>query len=257
MSDNTYANGWFRTASYSDGVIQIWEAPIKPQFRANMWLVQGRDRNLLVDSGFGLVSLTEHIPALCGNTTLAVATHSHCDHIGGHYEFSHSEIHRAEGGILRHPTRDNTVANGYVTDAMFEHQPPAGFNAEAFTTRGQEPSRLLSDGDTVDLGDRDFEVIHIPGHSPGSIALFERQTGILFSGDVVHNGESGIGRFILYHSDLNDWLVSAERLRRLPVKTVHAGHFDSFGGDRFIEILDEYLRRRRTPGFQLQLNTYE
>jgi glyoxylase-like metal-dependent hydrolase (beta-lactamase superfamily II) len=256
MSDPTYANGWFRSRSYADGVTLLWESQIKPQFRANIWLVRGRDRNLLVDSGFGVVSLVEHIPALDANTTLAVATHSHCDHIGSHHEFAHCEIHLAEAAILRHPTLENTAALGYVSDAMFEHGAPAGFDADAFSIRSCEPSRLLFDGDIIDLGDRSFEVLHIPGHSPGSIGLFEAETGILFSGDVVHNGSSGIGRYILYHSDLDDWLASVERLRRIPVRTVHAGHFDSFGGDRYIEILDEYLERRRTPGFPLQLNTY-
>jgi len=256
MCGNSYANGWFRTKSLAHGVTQIWEAQIKPQFGANIWLVHGRDCNLLVDSGFGLVSLVAHIPALSERASVVVATHSHCDHIGGHYEFSNCAIHHSEAEILRHPTRDNTAASGYVTETMFVDQPPAGFNSKAFTIRAQDPQRLLRDGDTIDLGDRAFEVIHVPGHSPGSIGLFEHETGILFSGDVVHNGEFGIGRFIFYHSDLTDWISSVERLRHLPVKTVHAGHFDSFGGSRYIEILDKYLDRRRTPGFQLQLNTY-
>ena len=83
--------------------------------------------------------------------------------------------------------------------------------------------------------------------------MFEQATGILFSGDVVHSGGNGIGRFHLYHSNLDDWLTSVERLRRLPVATVHAGHFASFGRERYLAILGEYLARRRMPEFPLIL----
>jgi len=43
----------------------------------------------------------------------------------------------------------------------------------------------VRDGDIIDLGDRAFEVLHLPGHSPGSIALFEAATKTLFSGDAI------------------------------------------------------------------------
>jgi hypothetical protein len=52
---------------------------------------------------------------------------------------------------------------------------------------------------------------------------------------------------------MDDWLTSVERLRKLPVTTVHAGHFDSFGRERYMAILDEYLARRRMPDFPLIL----
>lgn len=52
-----FADGWFEAWPTADRVTEIREAKIKPNFRANMWFVEGRDLNLLVDSGFGLVSL--------------------------------------------------------------------------------------------------------------------------------------------------------------------------------------------------------
>jgi glyoxylase-like metal-dependent hydrolase (beta-lactamase superfamily II) len=244
---------WFATEHLPDGVTRIWEHRIKPDFGANMWLVEGRDHKLLIDGGFGFVSLREHVPELAGKPVIAVASHSHCDHIGSLHEFADCRIHAAEADILRNPTIENTVAKGYMTNAMFGGEPPKSFDPDGISFQSVEPARLLSDGDSVDLGDRVFEVVHLPGHSPGSIGLFERATGILFSGDVVHNGSNGIGRFHLYHSNMDDWLRSVERLRKLPVTTVHAGHFDSFGGERYMAILDEYLARRRMPDFPLIL----
>jgi len=244
--------GWFASERLSAGVTRIWEHQIKPEYGANMWLVKGRERDLLVDSGLGLASLRENIPELTEKPVIAVATHSHCDHIGGLHEFADCRIHEAEANIVRNPTIENTVAKGYMTNAMFDGAPPKFFNPDEITFKSANPV-LLGDEAVIDLGDRAFEVLHIPGHSPGSIGLFEHATGIFFSGDVVHNGGYGIGRFHLYHSDLDDWLTSVERLRKLPVSTVHAGHFGSFGRARYLEILDEYLARRQTPGFPLIL----
>ena len=106
-------------------------------------------------------------------------------------------------------------------------------------------TRLLDEGDVVDLGDRAFKVFHLPGHSPGSIALYEAATGLLFSGDVVYDGALIDD---LYHSEAEVLKESHARLRELPVTRVHAGHFESFGQDRMIEIIDEYLAGGRRVG---------
>lgn len=244
----SYADGWFRSESVGDGVTLFWEARIKPDFRCNMWHVRGRDRDMLVDTGFGLVSLLDSIPELNERTVLAVGSHSHCDHVGGHHEFRHRHIHKAEAGIMARPTRLNTVADPYVVDDMFEGARPAGFSAAAYEVKAAPATRALAEGDVVDLGDRAFEVLHVPGHSPGSIALYEKKTGIMFSGDVVHNGTNGIGKLILYHTVEDEFLTSVERLREVPVSVVHGGHYDSFGRDRYVAIIDDYIARKRAPG---------
>lgn len=244
----SYADGWFQSQSMGEGVTLFWEARIKPYFRCNIWHVRGRDRDMLVDTGFGLVSLLDSIPELNERAVLAVGSHSHCDHVGGHHEFHHRHIHAAEAEIMVRPTRFNTVADPYVVDDMFEGEKPADFDAAAYEVKAAPATRMLMEGDVVDLGDRAFEVLHVPGHSPGSIALHERRTGILFSGDVVHNGAHGIGNLKLYHTVESDYLTSVERLRKVPVSVVHGGHFDSFGRERYVEIIDDYLARKRAPG---------
>ena len=87
-------------------------------------------------------------------------------------------------------------------------------------------TRLLADGDVVDLGDRAFEVLHLPGHSPGSIGLWEAATGVLFSGDAVYDGPL---LDELDGSDVDGYVATMRRLRELPVTVVHAGHEPSFG----------------------------
>ena len=93
----------------------------------------------------------------------------------------------------------------------------------------------------VDIGNRHFEVLHLPGHSPGSIGLWEEASGTLFSGDAVYDGPL---LDELPTSNIADYLATMGRLRELPVRIVHAGHDPSFGRDRLVELCDAYIRRR-------------
>ena len=93
----------------------------------------------------------------------------------------------------------------------------------------------------LDLGNRCFEVLHLPGHSPGSIGLWEESTGTLFSGDAVYDGPL---LDTAADSDIVDYCATMERLLTLPVTVVHGGHDPSFGRDRLHEIARAYLARR-------------
>ena len=92
----------------------------------------------------------------------------------------------------------------------------------------------------IDLGNRQFEVLHLPGHSPGSIGLWEAASGTLFSGDAVYDGPL---LDALHHSDRTAYARTMERLLSLPVQVVHAGHDPSFGRERLHEIARAYLKR--------------
>ena len=230
---------WWRIRSVGDGVSHIDEPHILEFFRCNVWHVRGRDRDMLVDSGMGVVSLRDHVALVTEKPLEAVASHTHFDHVGCHHEFSCRSCHGAEAHVLRAPTRENTVADKYVTDAIFATLPPDPYRSEAYNVAAAPATRLLWDGDIVDLGDRHFEVIHTPGHSPGGIALWEAATGILFSGDIVYDGELVEGTTAL---EAWQYRASMERLLRLPVRVVHAGHFPSYSGARHKEIITDWLR---------------
>ncbi len=232
------AEAWYETRRVGDDVTWIGEPFIKEFYRCNIWHVRGRDRDMLVDSGMGVVSLRRHVPIVTEKSCLAVASHTHFDHIGCHHEFEDRLVHRDEADLLAHPTRANTLADPYVTDDIFTGLPPPPYVSAEYRVKGAPATRILEDGDSVDLGDRRFEVIHTPGHSPGGIALFERSTGILFSGDIVYDGPLIEDA---YHSNVGDYIASMERLLRLPVRLVHGGHFPSFGRDRYQAMIAEWL----------------
>jgi glyoxylase-like metal-dependent hydrolase (beta-lactamase superfamily II) len=241
------AKNWYETIRLADGVTLIHEPWIKPFYRCNMWHVRGRDRDLLFDTGLGHFSLEAHVSLVSERPITCVASHTHFDHIGCHHEFPGCCVQSAEAAILENPRNDWTLADRYATDDMFDRM-PAGWNQVDYRVKPAHVGRLLDDGDVIDLGDRHFEVIHTPGHSPGGIGLFERSTGTFFSGDIIYDGPLIDDA---YHSDVGDYVQTLERLARLPVNIVHGGHFPSFGRTRFGQLIEEYLAGRRKPGCHL------
>jgi glyoxylase-like metal-dependent hydrolase (beta-lactamase superfamily II) len=79
----------------------------------------------------------------------------------------------------------------------------------------------------------------LPGHSPGSIALFDPADGTLFSGDAVYE-DALLDK--IAGSDPAQYRTSLGRLRDLPVRVVRPGHGPSFGQRRLHAIIDRYLR---------------
>lgn len=225
---------WYEIRRLDDDVTYIGEPHILTFYRCNIWHVRGREKDLLVDSGMGVVSLRKHVPLVTEKSCLAVASHTHFDHIGCHHEFKERLVHRAEADFLANPTRENTLADPYVTDEIFSSLPPAPYRSAEYTVKEAPSTRIVEDGDVIDLGDRHFEVVHTPGHSPGGIALWEVKTGILFSGDIVYDGP-------LIDNAGHDYAASMKRLLEIPVRLVHGGHFPSYDGARHRAIIRAWL----------------
>jgi len=238
---------WYETIRMADGVTLIHEPWIKPFYRCNMWHVRGRDRDLLFDSGLGHVSLRRQVALLAEKPIVCVASHTHFDHIGSHHEFEERWVHIAEAAILADPRNDWTLADRYAGDEMFDRL-PQGWDAAKYRVHPAPPQRLLHQGELVDLGDRAFEVIHTPGHSPGGIGLFEPASGMFLSGDIIYDGPLIDDA---YHSNPEEYAATLQDLRTLKVSVVHGGHFPSFGRTRFGQIIEEYLENRRKAGCHL------
>jgi len=234
------AERWFEHRKLDDGISHIWEPHVIAFMRCNIWHVPGRERDLLIDTGMGMASLKDAIADLLDKPVIAFATHTHFDHIGSHHEFAERLVHAGEADVLAAPTRDNTLIERYVDDDSITALPRADYRVADYAITPAPATRLVADGDVVDLGDRVFEVIHLPGHSPGSIGLWEAATGILFSGDAVYDGPLLDN---IEGADIADYIKTMERLRTLPVTVVHGGHDPSFGRNRLIDICDTYLTK--------------
>ena len=183
---------------------------------------------------------------------LAVATHTHLDHIGGHHEFEETVVHATEAGIisepesvisLRNEAYFNAVDRGKLADAGYEIPdgcmitaiPEAGYDPDRFRLRPAKKVRPVEEGMRVDTGDRSFEVLHLPGHSPGSIGLWESKTGTLFSGDALYDGPL-LDQF--GDSDVPAYIRTMERLRDLRL------YFQHITEGQFCEVIERALGRR-------------
>ncbi len=87
MTAKQVCDRWFATQRIEEGLYLITEPHYYWYNRANLWLIKGRDRDLLIDTGLGVASLRHHISALIDKPLLAIASHIHFDHAGGIHEF--------------------------------------------------------------------------------------------------------------------------------------------------------------------------
>uniref|UniRef100_UPI00358E1FC8 acyl-coenzyme A thioesterase MBLAC2 n=1 Tax=Myxine glutinosa TaxID=7769 RepID=UPI00358E1FC8 len=237
------AKCWFHHEEILPDVFLIREKFFQSGNRANLWLLRGSCTDLLVDTGLGLWSLPEYLNAVGLISTrkplLAVATHVHFDHAGGMHQFQATAIHRAEVPALE--AGDNYEAVTWLSDSEVVQPPHLGWKASDFRLQSTIPSRSLEDGEVLNLGNKQVEVLHTPGHSRGSICLLERSNGLLFSGDT------------LYAAPLLDWLPYSEvrtlkaSCRRLAdlVRTgavyhVLPGHFETFSGEELMRRATAY-----------------
>ncbi|MEO8476084.1 MAG: MBL fold metallo-hydrolase [Actinomycetota bacterium] len=233
------ADAWFRGEEIAEGLTLLVEPFIDPLLVSNVWHVRGRDADLVVDAGNGVGSLLPFVvPLTQGRPIVAVATHGHFDHTGGLHEFDDRRCHTDDADDVRVPfplrllrerfaegTAEIFAHYGYpVPDVAVSAVPSEGFDLEAWVTPGAEPTAFLGEGDVVDLGDRRFEVLHVPGHTVGSIALWEPATWTLFTGDAA------------YVDDLMSWddeaafRASLTRLADVPASRVCGGHGRVFDG---------------------------
>jgi glyoxylase-like metal-dependent hydrolase (beta-lactamase superfamily II) len=197
-----------------------------------------------------------------------ILTHGHVDHMGlagKLVEISGADVfvHPAECiDLMARPGVDLTRIKDWVTEFMKEGGVPEGAAGDParilddrFRTMLSPLSResAMEDGDTFTFDDFRLEAIHTPGHSPGSVCLFEPERGVLISGDSVleemtcnpasriREAEQGRSFRIL-----SAWLDSLEKIERLPVNEVLPGHGSPYSDlGRRIEYLRSFHLRRR------------
>jgi glyoxylase-like metal-dependent hydrolase (beta-lactamase superfamily II) len=243
------AANWYAADRVDDTVTRITEPHVHEMVSANTWHVRGRDRDVFVDCGLGVASLRAGRPELFAREPAVVLTHGHLDHMGSAHEFTERWAHPAEPvaspppGSLRGPALAAELGLAEPLPALLiDAVPGPGYRPGDYRLRAAPVTRPLANGEVVDLGDRAFVVQHLPGHTPGSIALFDAGDGTLFTGDVVYDGvllDDIVG------ADRDQYRQSLRRLLDLPVRLVHPGHGPSFGPDRLHEIIGGYLGARR------------
>lgn len=210
-------NPWFTTekideTTWAFGEDRHWE-------ETRCYLLEGRERRLLIDTGLGVCSLGAAVRALTDQPVVAALTHAHWDHIGSLSDFPDFCAHAAELDWLQgaFPLPIAAVRRMVAERCAL----PAGFDLDGYRLFQGTPTRLLCDGDTVDLGGRIVQALHTPGHSPGHLCFWEAARGYLFTGDLVYSG----ALYADYPStDPAAYLRSLEKVAALPARRILPGY---------------------------------
>jgi len=230
----------------SNDITLIQETGVANFMRCNIWHVKGRNFDLVVDTGMGLDPLKQWVMQDTDRPIKAVVTHSHFDHAGCLHEFDVRMGHSAESDILARPCDNPTVFTGAWTRiAIVDLNQHPSYSADTYSVKAAELTHLIDEGDVIDLGDKVFQVLHLPGHSPGSIGLWNAKNKTLFSGDALYDGEL---LDTLYHSDKQIYLQTLARIETLGADVFHAGHYPSFGAARMREMINRYRRGENRLG---------
>jgi glyoxylase-like metal-dependent hydrolase (beta-lactamase superfamily II) len=212
---------WFETTVLAPGITRFTEPHVHGFFRANLYRIDGREFDIQLDFGVGIRSLTEVSPAV-GRPVLAIASHAHVDHVGSFHEYERRAGHRIEARTFAEMDDPGTLASAFVGIASPVTAIPApDWTITNYALTPAPLTEFLDEGDVIDLGNRTFTVLHLPGHSPGSIALFDERNGDFFSADAIY--DEGLVDDIP-GADVETYLRTMQRLASLDVGTVYAGH---------------------------------
>lgn len=230
--------GWFHTQQIEPGLFRTVEPHVDPMFRANLYTLHGRDADLQLDFGVGVAPLRPALP-LTGKPVIAVASHAHVDHVGGFHEFARRCGPAAEADAFTDMAEAGTLQGAFRDwpDALTA-LPEPGFRLQDWRLVPAPLTRRLREGDRIDLGDRVFTVLVLPGHSPGSLALLDERDGLLLSGDAVYDDELVDD---IPGASVADYRRTMARLLDLDFRIVHGGHGPAFTPARLREIALGYL----------------
>lgn len=180
-------NQYFKVSKHKDYLYVIQEniSIIHSAFTndpLNMYLLLGSQSALLLDTGCGLYPLKPVVDKLIDKRKLFVwCTHAHFDHVLGNFEYNEVYIHKNEKSIISKPY-DVSSFRDFPNDIV------KVYAKQNFLIPPAPNIKSLKDGDVYDLGGIQIEVIHCPGHSPGSICLLTSNKD-LFTSDVAYYGD--------------------------------------------------------------------
>jgi glyoxylase-like metal-dependent hydrolase (beta-lactamase superfamily II) len=213
---------WFDVREAEPGIFII-EEPLHVE-RVKSYLVVGDDRAALIDTGMGVANIREVVGTLTDKPVTVLLSHAHWDHVGGNSLFDRILIHPAEADELLGGFSNDRLRKWFAPEQLTGPL-PAGVSVETMVIPPSEATGSLVHGQVVDLGGRQLEVLHCPGHSPGGVVFLDRANRVLFSTDLAYRG------FLYAYQgrSLDIYLDSLRRLAGLApdVSVVYPSHNES------------------------------
>ncbi len=201
---------WFEVYRIRPDVYAIYEPHQYEEVIS--YLILGSDRALLFDTGLGIGDIRSVVLQLTKQSITVLNSHTHFDHIGDNWQFTDilgldsPYSQRNAAGASHEDLRDAVISERFCGKL------PAGFRPESYAIPAFKIARHVKDGDVIDLGNRQLQVVSSPGHTPDSICLFDKKNRLLFTGDTFYAGP-----IFLYvpETNLSDYVKSVEKLARM------------------------------------------
>ena len=211
-----------------------WEGNGYQVYNESVYLVEGEDRAVLIDAGAVMPHLDQAVAALTDKPVMLALTHGHGDHVGGIGCFPEVWIHPEDVTMI--------VGGSNPYQGKIHH---------------------LEDGLVIDLGGRQLEVLHTPGHTSGSVTFFDKERHYGFSGDAF-----GSTNLLLFTNSfrilINTCTRTAEYMQKNGIDKLYPGHYGGPNVETLQRVLDmkkmseELLagKRKGTPENANGLNSY-
>jgi glyoxylase-like metal-dependent hydrolase (beta-lactamase superfamily II) len=160
-------------------------------------------------------------------------THTHLDHTGGTSFFKEVAVY--DHPFARERTkgrpREGIDVGNYIGEGMVWKSLPNGINPKTWHTDSFKVTKWMKEGDKIDLGDKELEIIHTPGHTPDSVCFLERHERLLFTGDIfypapiyIYSKDADIDEFITSYRKMvkadYDYAMPAHNEAKLEKKIV-------------------------------------
>ena len=182
-----------------------WEGNGHLVYNESVYVVEGNDKALVIDAGSRMPHLDKAVAALTGKPVIMALTHGHGDHIGGIGCFPEVWVHPDDASMLR---------------------------------RYEGKVNLLEDGQVFDLGGRQIEVMHTPGHTLGSVTFFDKEHHYGFSGDAF--GSTNLLLFGgTFKTLINTCTRTAEYMQKNGIEKLYPGHYHGDNPETLQRVLDE------------------
>ena len=211
-----YRNQYPETFVYRDENIvfrqideHTWEGNGHLVYNESVYVVEGDDKALVIDAGTEMPHLSKAVATLTDKPLMLALTHGHGDHVGGVVSFPEVWIHPADTSMI-------------------------GAGARQYGIQ----VHLLSDGEVIDLGGRQIEVLHTPGHTSGSVTFFDKARGYGFSGDAF-----GSTNLLLFGGTFRTLIETTTRtaayMQANGIGKLYPGHYHGDNPETLQRVLDE------------------
>ena len=178
-------------------------------YNESVYLLEGDDRALLIDAGAWMPHLAETVAKLTDKPVMLAVTHGHGDHVGGVISFPEVWIHQADLSMIADGAKHYDIKINF-----------------------------LSDGDVIDLGGRQIEVLATPGHTSGSITFFDKDRHYGFSGDAF-----GSTNLLLFTNSFRTLVSTLDRtidyMQDNDINILYPGHYHGDNPETLQRLLDE------------------